>query len=286
MEAIGDRIRLVEQRLAAREQAIALRIGAIGERLRVATRPQRWLPAAAGISVALAALWWLLRGRLPAQGRAAATAHHASERAASDMAWTPLLALAWPLLPARWRTRVSPATAAAVMSVGIPLAQRLLAGSPHPPLPTMDALDLVRYAGTWHELARLPTRYEARCDDQPCAHYAAYGDGLLVLNECHSGGVRRLVRGVARVLPNSGNAKLKVSFWPAWLQWLPLAWADYWVLHVDEAYQVALVGDPARRHLWLLSRGRRIDAARFDHLVRLAAERGFAVDRLIDSRPA
>jgi apolipoprotein D and lipocalin family protein len=109
---------------------------------------------------------------------------------------------------------------------------------------------------------------------------------LVVRNECRHRGTRRVASGVARVVPRSGNARLKVSFWPAALRGLPLAWADYWVLHVDPAYQVALVGHPDRRHLWVLARRHHIGEGQLRPLLALAAERGFPVERLIVSQRA
>ena len=195
--------------------------------------------------------------------------------------WAHWLALAWPLLPGAWRARISPASAATLVSVGLPLAQRLLAGPAHAPLATMPQVDLARYAGTWYELARLPTAFEAGCDDPPSAHYTLRGDGLQVRHQCRHNGSQRRAFGVTRVMADSGNARLKVTFWPHWLRWLPFAWIDHWILYVDDAYRVAVVGSPDRRHLWLLSRQTHMHGTQLDDLIRLAAERGFAVERLM-----
>ncbi|HEU5297127.1 MAG TPA: lipocalin family protein [Burkholderiaceae bacterium] len=281
--SLDDRIRAVEQRLVAREQTLALRFDAFADRLRAATRPRRVLPPAVGIGVALFVLLWLLRTRVPPP---IAHARQGAPAAGGEGSWAQWLALAWPLLPTAWRARVSPASAAALVSVGLPLAERLLTRPSYPPLDTVARLDLARYAGTWYEIARLPVPSKARCDGQPRAHYALHGDGLLVRNACPHHGKQRTASGVARTVPGSGGAKLKISLWPAWLRWLPPAWSDYWVLHVDEGYRVAVVGHPDRRHLWLLSRERRLDAARLDALLRFAGARGFAVERLIVSQPA
>jgi apolipoprotein D and lipocalin family protein len=278
---LDARIYAVEQRLVSRERWLASRIDALGERMRVATRPRNMVPAAVGTGVALLALWWALRRRVPARTAAPGPTAHAG---GGNTSWAHWLALAWPLVPAAWRARINPASAAALVSVGIPLVERLLARPTYAPLATMAQLDLARYAGTWYEIARLPTPFEASCDDQPRAHYAVQRDGLLVRNICRHRGTLRSASGVARVLPRSGNAKLELSLWPAWLRWLPLAWSDYWVLHVDPAYQIALVGHPDRRHLWLLSRRQRIDAPQLGALVRFAAEQGFPTDRLIVSQ--
>jgi apolipoprotein D and lipocalin family protein len=197
------------------------------------------------------------------------------------MPWAHLLGLASPMLPGRWRQRVSPTTAATVISLGAPLIEHVFAPRRYPPLPTALQIDLARYAGTWYEIARLPEPFEARCDGQPTAHYRLSGGVLQVTNRCPDGaGGERVARGVARPTRGSGNAKLKLSMWPSWLRWLPAAWSPYWVLHVDEGYHVALVGHPNRRLLWVLSRRPRLGPAQLGELVRLAAEHGFPVDRL------
>jgi apolipoprotein D and lipocalin family protein len=279
-ESIDERIRIVEQRLLARQRALGFHFADLSRRVRSAARPRYLLPSVLGVAATVLMLWWA-RGRVPAPS---ARVPSARSNVAS-LPWAPWLALAWPLLPAAWRARISPATAATVVSVGVPLVQRLLVPPAHPPLATMPHVDLARYAGTWHEIARLPTPFEAACDSRPSVHYALHGDGLHVHSQCSRRGKVRRAFGVAQVVPNSGNAKLKVSFWPSWLRWLPLAWADHWVLHVDDGYRVAMVGHPDRRHLCLLSRQPRIDDAQMGQLIRLAAERGFAIDRLRAARP-
>lgn len=55
----------------------------------------------------------------------------------------------------------------------------------------------------------------------------------------------------ARVVADSGNAKLKVSFFG------PLFFGDYWVLDHAEDYSWSIVGEPSGRYLWLLSRSPR-----------------------------
>ena len=284
--SIDDRIGAVEQRLIARERALGVQVASFGRRLRAATRPRRMVSPVLGVGVAALVLWWLLRSRALPSIVSPGKARSVPARAGfAGMPWAHWLAMAWPLLPAAWRARISPTSAATLVSVGVPLAQRLLTGPAHAPLATMPQVDLARYAGTWHELARLPTAFEARSEGQPSAHYTLRDDGgLQIHNQCRRNDARRSALGVARAVPGSGYAKLKVSFWPQWLRWLPMAWTDYWILYVDPAYRVAVVGSPDRRHLWLLSRQARTHGTQLDDLIRLAAERGFAVERLMVSR--
>lgn len=50
------------------------------------------------------------------------------------------------------------------------------------------------------------------------------------------------------------NSKLKVSFLPKIIRWLPVARGDYWVLKIDENYQIVLVGEPDTKYMCILSR--------------------------------
>jgi apolipoprotein D and lipocalin family protein len=287
---LDERIRRAELRLIAREDTLRRRIDRLGHRLHEVTRPKRFIAPAIGGLVALLAIGLLLRGRgRPMAARSARAGGAIDPRAAgvrSDVPWVRLLGLAWPLLPAAWRSRVSPTTAATVLGIGLPVLERLVAGQQHAPLPTVQQIDLRRYAGTWHEIARLPESFEAACDGQPSAHYALRGDRIEVINRCPGrAGRERVSRGVARVVPGSGNAKLKVTMLPSWLQWLPFAWADYWVLYVDERYDAALIGHPDRRHLWILSRSRSMRPEQLAALMRFAGDLQFPVERLQVAHP-
>ena len=92
------------------------------------------------------------------------------------------------------------------------------------------------------------------------------------------------MRGMATVQPGSGNAKLKVTFAPPLLHWLPMVWADYWILYVDADYQVALVGNPARDRLWLLARQPTLEPAALRAVVDVARVQGFPTDQLQPSQ--
>lgn len=287
--SLEQRIQAAEARLVQREQDLQQRWQQMTRRVRLSLSPRHWaVPAAIG-AAALIGLWWLLR-------RPASSAlRHRPESAASPRSahargrplWLRGLVLMWPMLPASLRSLLSPGATAAVMAFGLPLADRLFGADDdgaqrHASLLTMPRVDLQRYAGTWHEIARLPATFEAVCAGQPSATYEPLPDGALrVVNRCRGhDGAWREVEGVATVQPGSGNAKLDVSLWPVWLRWLPMAWAPYWILFVDGDYEVAVVGHPNRRALWLLSRQPRLEPAQIETLVRIAASQGFPVERL------
>ena len=293
---LDARIRQVELRLIAREEKLKTEVRRLVQRGRRALRPMNLMMAAAGAVGGASVGFWAMRRLRKSRTAATSSSAGASQGTAAgvaasraDLPWVPWLGLAWPMLPAAWRARVSPGMAAGLASVGLPLLQQLtkqLKSAPQALLPTVEHVDLSRYAGTWYEIARLRAPFEAPCSGQPSATYTLRNVGLSVVNRRpQPGGSDAVVRGVARVVPGSGNARLRVSLWPTWLQWLPFAWCDYQVLCVDPRYETALVGAPDRRFLRLLSRTRSLSEARRAELVEMAAQRGFDVHRLHFNAP-
>ena len=164
------------------------------------------------------------------------------------------------------------------------LAGRLLMTIAAAPLPTQDWVDLARYAGRWYEIARLPNRFQEQCAGDVAATYTPRPDGrVAVVNECRKrdGQITR-AEGVARRADEKGPAsRLKVRFAPAVLSFLPFAWGDYWIVDLDRDYRYALVGDPARKYLWILSRRPEMDAATYTSLAATAGRLGFDAARLV-----
>jgi apolipoprotein D and lipocalin family protein len=150
----------------------------------------------------------------------------------------------------------------------------------------VPALDLSRYAGQWHEIARLPMAFQRQCVAASTAHYTLRDDGMVgVRNACrNASGQEVAAEGVAR--PVAGEpGKLQVRFAPDMLRWLPFVWADYWVIDLDPGYQWAVVGEPRRRYLWVLSRTPTMDASLLAEIRQRAIAQGYDLDRLIVSAP-
>ena len=152
------------------------------------------------------------------------------------------------------------------------------------PLPTQDWVDLARYAGRWYEIARLPNRFQDQCAGDVAATYTLRPDGrVTVVNECRRrDGQTTRAEGVARRADEKGPAsRLKVRFAPAVLSFLPFVWGDYWIVELDRDYRYAVVGDPARKYLWILSRSPEMDAATYESLAATAGRLGFDTARLV-----
>ncbi len=152
------------------------------------------------------------------------------------------------------------------------------------PLPTQDWVDLARYAGRWYEIARLPNRFQDQCAGDVAATYTLLPDGrVTVVNECRrNDGQTTRVEGVARRADGKGPAsRLKVRFAPAWMSFLSFVWGDYWIVELDRDYRHAIVGDPSRKYLWILSRSPEMDAATYESLAATAGRLGFDTARLV-----
>lgn len=137
------------------------------------------------------------------------------------------------------------------------------------PLPTVDSVDLARYVGSWYEIALLPNRFESQCVSDTQAHYTVVDGGIRVLNRCRKADGRvDSTQGRAKVVTDSGNAKLKVTFfWPFY--------GDYWILALADDYSEVLVGTPDRRYGWILARRPDLPEARVQALLERAKALGF-----------
>lgn len=143
-------------------------------------------------------------------------------------------------------------------------------------LKTAPDVDLERYAGSWFEIARLPSPEEKRAVNIR-ATYTLRPDGQInVLNECELdgfNGTHREAKALAWIPDPAYPAKLKVKF--------GVFSADYWILELGEHYEYAVVGTPNRHRLWILSRQPQLRKEVFEGIVARMQEQGFDLERLI-----
>ncbi|WP_319239446.1 lipocalin family protein [uncultured Propionivibrio sp.] len=149
-------------------------------------------------------------------------------------------------------------------------------------LTTIATLDVPRYMGRWHEIAKYPNRFQKQCVGSTQAEYSLEPDGRVrVLNRCRvEGGGTQEAIGIARQAGDADSAKLKVRFAPAWLSFLPWVWGDYWVIDLDRDYQLVAVSEPTRQFLWILSRTPTVAPENLNALVHRLRDKGFDIDKL------
>lgn len=147
---------------------------------------------------------------------------------------------------------------------------------------TVPQVELNRYLGKWYEIAHLPMFFQRKCARNTTANYNLKPNGHIeVINQCETAeGKIKASTGDAYAIDKT-NSKLKVSFLPKGLRWLPFTKGDYWVLKVDENYKTALVGGPTNKYLWILSRTPHIDKATYQAYLQAAQQQGYDTSKLI-----
>ncbi len=143
-------------------------------------------------------------------------------------------------------------------------------------------LDVPRYLGTWYEVAKFPNWFQRNCAEQTQAQYRLQGAGQIeVLNSCRrADGTVIQAQGLARQIGAADSPRLQVRFAPAWLSFLPVVWGDYWVIDLDDSYQLAAVSEPRRAYLWILSRTPQPDPQSYQSLLERLKARGFDLSAL------
>jgi apolipoprotein D and lipocalin family protein len=146
-----------------------------------------------------------------------------------------------------------------------------------PPLEVVPSVDWHRYQGKWYEIARFPNRFEKECVSDVVAEYSLKpGSTVEVVNTCKkaNGDMKRSVDVSKPLDKDPTTPKLKVSFfWPLY--------GDYWILELDSEVRWALVGEPEREYLWVLSRTPTLDESIYKSLAASARAKGFDAGKLV-----
>jgi apolipoprotein D and lipocalin family protein len=155
----------------------------------------------------------------------------------------------------------------------IALAARVNASEP---LKTVSSVDLKRYVGTWYEIARYPNRFQKDCAGETTANYTLLANGnIRVVNSCRqANGNMKIAKGKAKIVDKTTNARLKVTFfWPFY--------GDYWIIGLASDYRYAIVGEPGRKYLWILSRTPKMSAEDYAEALEKIRSAGYDPGRLM-----
>lgn len=149
-----------------------------------------------------------------------------------------------------------------------------LASAESQPVQSVGQIDLKRYAGKWYEIAAFPMFFQRNCIGDTTAEYTLTPDGnVTVDNRCRTESGFDQANGKAWAPDATRNAELKVSFfWPFR--------ADYWVIGLAKDYRWAVVGNPNRKYLWILSRTPQLPPAELEQARQAASAQGFDLSQL------
>jgi len=151
------------------------------------------------------------------------------------------------------------------------------------PLVAAEKVELDKYLGVWYEVARKPMYFERKCIYDITATYTLNENGNIVVdNKCYDteGNLQRSV-GEAFISNAPFNSKLRVSFLPEGVRWIPVGRGDYWILKLDDDYQTVLVGEPKRKYLWILSRTPQLKKEQIQEYLNYAKSQGYNVSDVI-----
>lgn len=138
------------------------------------------------------------------------------------------------------------------------------------------SVDLEKYMGRWYEVARYPNSYQ-KGTVGVVAHYQLRDNGKISLKNSARkktlDGSVKTGSGSGKVLKKSNGAKWDVTFiWPFT--------ADYWIIELDPEYRWAVVGQPSRKNLWILSRSPVLERDVYDDIVGRLETHGYDKDKL------
>ena len=151
------------------------------------------------------------------------------------------------------------------------------------PVKAVDSVDLNKYAGKWYEIARYPNKFQKKCVGNTTATYVLKSrEKLEVINRClEKDGTISDAMGAGKVEDKQTNAKLEVRFAPRFLSFLPMVWADYWVIDLAPDYSYSVVGTPDRDYLWILAREPEFKDSLYQDILRRAEKQGFQPAKVV-----
>jgi apolipoprotein D and lipocalin family protein len=144
-----------------------------------------------------------------------------------------------------------------------------------PKIQSVKKLDLNQYLGKWYEIARYEHFFEKNCKNVNATYSLKKNNNIKVVNRCQdiTTNEKKEAIGEAKRVDKT-NSKLKVTFfWPFY--------GDYWVIMLAKDYSYAVVSEPTKKYLWILSRTKTLSINIQNKIVKKLKTLNFDTSKLI-----
>ncbi|AFJ01379.1 Outer membrane lipoprotein [Methylophaga frappieri] len=146
----------------------------------------------------------------------------------------------------------------------------------HPPMPTVDYVDLDRFMGDWYVIANIPTFIEKGAHNA-LESYERNSDGSIAttfeFRKDSYDGPLKTYHPTGFVQDNGSNAIWGMQFiWPIK--------ADYRIIYLNADYTQTVIGRKQRDYVWIMARTPEISEADYQQLRRFIADQGYDVEAI------
>ena len=145
-----------------------------------------------------------------------------------------------------------------------------------PPMPTVDHVDLERFMGDWYVIANIPTSIEEGAHNAVESYVLAEDGTIATTFTFRKGGFdgeQKRYTPIGYVRNTETNAEWGMQFlWPFR--------SDYRIVHLDDAYEVTVIGRNKRDHVWIMARRPEIAPGRYARILERVAELGYDTGKI------
>jgi len=139
------------------------------------------------------------------------------------------------------------------------------------PMPTVDFVDLDRFMGDWFVIANIPTSIEEGAHNA-VESYRLAGDGKIettfTFREGGFDGKQKTYNPVGYIRDKQTNAEWGMQFiWPFR--------SDFRIVHLDDDYQVTIIGREKRDYVWIMARRPDLPEETYEALLDRVASLGY-----------
>ena len=160
--------------------------------------------------------------------------------------------------------------------VAVPLIMLLSACSSHPPMKTVEHVNLDRFMGDWYVIANIPTFIEKQAFNAVETYAPGKSGTIDTTFRFRKGGFEGPVKKykpTGYILDTQSNALWSMQFiWPIK--------ADYRIVYIDQDYKHVVIGREARDYVWLMSRQPEISDKDYQQFRNMISKLGYDAEKL------